>query len=48
MSNSTPPIAVSYSGRNFDLIAFSTVLHDMQTVGAAKQAREALKAMAAV
>jgi SAM-dependent methyltransferase len=36
--------AVSYSGRDFDLIAFFDCLHDMaDPVGAAKQAREALK-----
>jgi SAM-dependent methyltransferase len=36
--------AVSYSGRNFDLIAFFDCLHDMaDPVGAAKQACEALK-----
>jgi SAM-dependent methyltransferase len=36
--------AVSYSGRDFDLIAFFDCLHDMgDPVGAAKQARAALK-----
>jgi SAM-dependent methyltransferase len=37
--------AVSYDGRDFDLIAFFDCLHDMaDPVGAAKHAREALKA----
>jgi 2-polyprenyl-3-methyl-5-hydroxy-6-metoxy-1,4-benzoquinol methylase len=36
--------ATSYSGRNFDLVAFFDALHDMaDPAGAAKHAREALK-----